>query len=162
MSNDYAILSMFIVFGTLIMFGYSRMFLASPEDQSKLWSNKSTNNIEEYGILRIYQIMIFLSLIVGLYLVVYLTMNPAEKEENVIIRYIGVSLFLLFSFIWAIKPFLYSKFVLFMVVVGIVLILVSIANECIELPDDAIAITAASILVIQTFVFDYILWTGIL
>lgn len=153
---DYKILSMYIIFGLLIIIGYSQLTMG--ED---LWTNKGKNIVKNHKSLkRVYQAMIILSTISGIYLIYYLSTVKKDKTDDILI-YIGSLLLLIFSSVWAYNPYLYSRFVLGIVALGSILIL---AGVCIggntQEPLKKIAITATCIIMIQTTIFDFLIWTG--
>jgi hypothetical protein len=138
-----------VLFGSLILLAYTNMLLMNKDDQEKLWTNNGRNSLSDK---KLYQFMICLSIISGIYLMYYLCQHPINT-----IRYSGIILFLSFSLLWAIFPFTFSKPVLFMVCIGLAIIL-----STLNMSTDKIAIVATIILLIQTFIFDFLLWTGIL
>jgi len=166
------ILSLYLVFGFLILIGYGLMVRNYYKNGSTdIWSNQGKNIITKHKLLKyIYICMISLSLIASVYLIYYLTNIPENNNDNdksMILIYTGSVIFLLYSTIWAFKPYYYSKFVLFMVFVGVVLffsgILVNIdENGKFESIENIIAILACCILIIQTGLFDFGIWTGLL
>ncbi len=109
--------------------------------------------------------MICLSIVCGVYLVYYLTVMCKNITEQGLI-YSGSILFLYFSCWWAFCPFTWSRSALLMVFLGAILILTGISVECSEDTNLAanheaiIALVAICILVIQTGLFDFIVWNG--
>ncbi len=155
--NNNDILIMYGLMGSLIIIGYIMMMTNKNADE--IWSNKGSNIIlTSKGLLTIYKIMITLSFIAGLYLIFYL--YKACPKYNIII-YTGSVFLLLFSTIWAFNPFFYSKFVLGLVFIGSVLILAGICllNDIFDIYKIA-ALVSISILVVQTGLFDFGIWTG--
>ncbi len=146
------ILIIFVILGSLIMINYGNMILSNKSEQTKLWSNNNKNNISKYGITNIYKIMILIAMISGVYLVYYLVETSTQREEDQLLRYIGIVLFLSFSLVWALVPFKYSKFVLLMVSIGTVLLLSSIHDNSVE---GSLATAATSFIFIHTFVITH-------
>ena len=163
--NDYKLLSVYIVFGILILFGYGLMINKYWKKGSyEIWTNKGKNILSKNSVMKkLYICMIFLSFISGGYLVYYLTSNTnTDISENLI--YVGSVLFLVCSTVWAFKPFEYSKIILGSVATGSILILAGIAIDSNNASDSkkALALTASSVLVIQTVLFDFLIWTALL
>ena len=104
--------------------------------------------------------MCILSLISGGYLVYYLTTSDLNKT----LVYTGSVFFLVFSLFWAFKPFwTISRWSLGLVALGVLLILVSMSMSY-KQEDvmNSLGIAAGTILLIQTFFFDFVLWNGFL
>jgi membrane-bound ClpP family serine protease len=123
----------------------------------ELWTNKNKNSI--HGPLRwVYKILLTISFVSGLYLIWYMY-KFCPKNDAVI--YTGSVLLLLFSIVWAFRPFFYSNVILGLVFIGAILILAGIVDIARTLKTvDVIAIVAACILVIQTGLLDFGVWTG--
>jgi hypothetical protein len=162
-TNDYKILSLYIVFGFLILLGYGQMVLKG--HSSELWSNKGQNIIGDHKWLKyLYICMILFSFISGTYLVYYLTTISKNHTDEILI-YTGSVLLLVFSTLWAFKPFYkYIKIVLGLVFIGVILILAGICvnSDPIDEPKKIAALAACSLLLIQTGLFDFGFWTGII
>ncbi len=164
-SNDYKILSLYIVFGFFIMIGYGLMIKKYPTNtNSVIWSNKNRNIILNHKLIKYtYLFMIFLSFVAGPYLIYYLTTNQFITDTNEILIYVGSVLFLVCSTVWAFFPFECSKIILGFVAIGAILILAGICtNE--QDPNDPkkiAALLAISIIVLQTSLFDFAIWNGI-
>lgn len=165
---DYKLLSIYIIFGFLTIVGYILMIIKYSKIGSyEIWSNKGKNIILDKKLFKkpflkyVYTLMIFLSMIAGPYLIYYLTtVNKGSTDE--ILIYLGSVLFIVCSTFWAYMPFEYSKLILGTVAFGTILILagISINDEDPKDPKKIVALLAASIIVTQTFFFDFILWTG--
>jgi hypothetical protein len=164
--NNYVIPIIFSIFGLLILIGYYGNFISgngvsrmvSKYSIDKLWSNNGKNIIGKNSWLKkLYMFMILLSTISTLYLMYYMTITPAYNE---ILRYVGILLFLLFSLIWAYDPFYRSKIVLFMVSLGVAMMFIDILMF--QGFKGNLALLAGIILLLQSFVFDFIIWNGII
>lgn len=162
---DYKILSLYIVFGFLVMLGYGLMVKKySKGNSSTIWSNQGKNSITEASVIkRVYIFMICLSFLAGIYLIYYLTTTTKTDTDEILI-YVGSVIFLVCSTVWAFLPFEHNKIILGMVTIGTILILagISVNGEDPTVPKKAVALAVASILVFHTFFFDFITWTGIL
>jgi hypothetical protein len=164
---DYKILSLYMVFGFFIILGYGIMVKKywRKGTSSDIWTNKGINMITKKSSLKYaYMLMILLStFLAGPYLIYYLT-TTTKSDTNEILIYVGSVIFLVCSAIWAFFPFEYNRIILGLVAVGAILILTGIAlnSEDPNDPKKAIALAAISILVVQTFFFDFFIWTGIL
>jgi hypothetical protein len=160
--NDYKILTLYIVFGFFIMIGYMKMI--TKKGNSEIWSNQKKNIILNYPFIKyIYIIMICISFIVSPYLVYYLTTTSKNQTDEILI-YLGSVLFLVCSMVWAFNPFYLPKIFLGTVAIGAILIL---AGICVNSEADSetkkiLALTASSIIVLQTSLFDFSLWTGLI
>jgi predicted neutral ceramidase superfamily lipid hydrolase len=161
-TNDYKILAIYLVFGFFIMVGYSLMAkYGNPKD---LWSNKDKNIVLNYPMIKyVYILMIFLSFLSGIYLIYYFTTLQKTNIDEILI-YVGLVFFLVFSTFWAYWPFKYSKTVLGLVAAGAILML---AGICVNKDDPneikkTMALLASSILVLQTGVFDFGIWSGLI
>ncbi len=164
-TNDYKILSIYIVFGFFIMVGYvimTKKYLKN--GSSEIWSNKGQNIILKHNWIKYsYLIMIFLSFIAGPYLIYYLT-TVQKTEIDEILIYVGSVLVLVCSTVWAFFPFKYSKLILGSVAIGSILILagISVNSEDPNDPKKIAALITSSIIVLQTCLFDFTIWNGIL
>ena len=108
-----------------------------------------------------YYINILLSFIAGSYLIYYLTTIQKGHIDEILI-YVGSIMFLVCSTVWAFFPFENSIIILGMVAIGAILILSGI---CVNNENDSkkiIALCAISIIVLQTSLFDFGIWTGLL
>lgn len=159
-TNDYSILSIYIIFGFLIIVGYSIMIKKYAGDSTDIWTNKGNNNI--YKIKIPYILMILFSFIAGIYLIYYFTVVSKNETDKILI-YTGSIILLVFSVVWAFFPFYYNKIILAMVAFGAILILAGICvnSESNDSPKKIIAIIASILLVIQTLL-DAIIWTGLI
>jgi hypothetical protein len=164
---DEKILSVYVVFGFLVILGYIIMIYknwGSKLGTAMLWSNKGRNIILEKPILNyLYKTMIALSFVSGIYLVYYLT--TFQKDDTVQkLVYIGSVIFLLYSLIWAYDPFnYYIKLSLGLVAIGSLLILSGISlnvSQGNKGPTDIVALVAITVLVIQSGLFDFLIWNG--
>jgi phage shock protein PspC (stress-responsive transcriptional regulator) len=168
-TNDYNILSLYVVFGFLVVLGYIIMAIKYTKSGStEIWSNKGQNVILKEGwkyrlVKYAYFVMIFLSFVFGAYLVYYLTTTQKEETDEVLI-YTGSVLLLVCSTVWAFFPFECNKIILGAVAVGAILILagISINSENPEEPKKIVALLGASIIVLQTSLFDFGFWTGLI
>jgi len=160
---DKKILSLYVVFGALIMFGYGLMVKKYTQSGSyEIWSNQDKNIIMKNTPVRYaYYVMIVLSFVAGIYLVWYLTTTSKNRTDEILI-YTGSVVFLVFSTVWAFRPLYYSKLVLGMVAVSTVLILAGICvnSESETDPLKIGALVASSIVVLQTGLFDFGIWNG--
>lgn len=166
--NDFNqnILSMYLVFGFIIILGYIR--LARKMDSDTLWSNYGKNMITKKRpcLKGLYIFMIFLSVIAGIYLIYYFASDKTGKSGDTYetLIYVGSTFFLAYSMVWAFKPFHFSKTALFLVAAGAAIILsgIIINEERLNDPRKAVAIAAGSLLVFHTFFFDFLIWNGII
>ncbi len=160
--NDYIILSVYIVFGFLIMMGYGLMIVKyGKTTNSDIWTNKRKNSVLK--IKYVYLFMIMLSFIAGPYLIYYLVTTPKTETDEILI-YVGSVIFLVCSTVWAFWPFEYPKIILGFVAIGAILILTGICVNR-QNPNDVkkiLALMASSIIVLQTSLFDFAIWNGIL
>jgi hypothetical protein len=159
---DYKLLSVYIVFGILILFGYA--LIIQKKQSYEIWTNKGKNILSKKSVLKkIYIFMIFLSFIAGTYLVYYLSTSKNTDISEILI-YVGSIVFLVCSTVWAFRPFEYSKIILGAVAIGSILILSGIVIDTNNVNNSkkALALTASSILVIQTVLFDFFIWTGLI
>jgi len=165
---DEKILSVYIVFGFLIVMGYLKMIYENWGNKlgtALLWSNKNKNMILEKWYLRIsYKIMIALSFAAGVYLVYYFTTFQKDDTVQTLI-YVGSVIFLIYSLVWAYSPFnKYVSLSLGLVAIGSVLMLSGIGlnvSQGHKNPTDIVALIAITILVIQSGFFDFWIWNGI-
>lgn len=151
---DKIVLSLFVIFGIIILSGYIYM-IVNYKKYKNLW-----NNVRNINLKRIYITMIALSFMFGIYLLYFFTTN---KNKYPYLLYTGLVLLLLFSSIWAWKPFFYNKIILFFASFGTFLLLI---NTSLEISNDQSAkkisaLFACILLFVQTFVFDFIIWNGI-
>jgi len=146
------VLSLYIIFGIIIIAGYIYNTISSGKD---LW-----NNVKNKHLKNVYKIMIFLSFIFGVYLLYFFTF---VKNENKELLYSGLILLLVFSSIWAWAPYYHNKIVLLLVSIGALLLLVNTSMQVSHSQNikNAVALFACILLFIQTFVFDFIIWNGI-
>lgn len=160
---DYKILSIYILFGLLILIGYILMTIKyTKQDSSEIWSNQGKNMITSQSKLKyIYITMIILSFLSAIYLIYYLSTTPKEYTDEILI-YVGSVIFMVCSTVWAFKPFYYSNIILGFVALGAILILSGILSNSqdIKEPKKIVAILTTIILIIQTFIFDFIIWNG--
>lgn len=124
------ILSLFIIFGMIILTRYFYIFLKARKNfnyYSQIWTNQGKNKL--IGTLNtIYKFMIILSFIAGIYIVYYLVTDTSLNTSlNTSLIYSGSVIFLVFSTFWALWPFKANKIVLFLVSVGVLLLLVGIS-----------------------------------
>jgi hypothetical protein len=157
---DAFILSLYLILGLFIILGY--VYSIRKESQSDLWTNKGTNFLTNrpklvYG----YLFMITLSFLSGIYLIYYLSTVEKTLPEEILIT-LGSIFLLFFSVVWAWYPFYYPKWILFMVALGSMMILIGISLQFNNSLLNILAITAAIILFIQTFFFDFLLWSSII
>lgn len=167
---DEKILSVYIVFGFLVVAGYLKMVYENWGNKlstALLWSNNNQNTILEHAWSRMsYNIMIGLSFIAGIYLVYYLT--TFQKDDTVqSLIYVGSVIFLVYSVVWAYSPFNKPqwtvKAALGFVAIGAILIMSGISlnvSQGHKDPVDIVALVAIIILVIQTSFFDFFMWNG--
>ena len=145
---DVVVISLYIVFGVLILSGYGYMVYKG--DYENLWTNDNQNMFTKgYGTMYyIYLLMIFLSMISGAYLVYYLTTN---QDLNKALVYTGSVFLLVFSMIWAFKPlWKINKFTLGLVAIGALCILIAVSMNYTQGDiQNSLAITAATILFTQ-------------
>lgn len=165
---DYKLLSIYIVFGFFILVGYAFMIKKYNKNSSDIWSNKNKNIISKKPMLKyIYIFMILLSFIATPYLIYYLV-SIEKSETDEILIYIGSVFFIICSTVWAFLPFTYSGIILAGVAIGAILILAGVANNQPNQPNQPnkdlknLALASSSILVIQTFLFDFLIWNGFL
>jgi hypothetical protein len=152
---DKTVLSLYCVFGVIILIGYIYMIINKDKYNNSIW-----NKIKDNKMKKVYMVMISLSFILGIYLVYFFTTTDNKNKD---LLYTGLVLLLLFSSIWAWFPFIQSKIVLFFVSMGSLLLLINVGIELSKdrSPKVIFALIACIILFIQTFVFDFILWNGI-
>ena len=159
--KDQKILAIYLTFGLLIIVGYTSMI---KNYKPALWSNNNKNVILKIKPLKyIYFAMIFICSISSIYLIYYLTDIEKSTTDEILI-YTGSVIFLVFSTVWAFFPYTASVFVLACVAIGTILILAGIGINQKHLPADnkkILALVAATILVIQTSVFDFGIWNGL-
>lgn len=162
---DHKILSLYIVFGFFIMMGYALMTIKyTTKGSSEIWSNRGKNMILKRPVIKyIYILMIFLSFIAGSYLIYYLTTTSKTDTDEILI-YVGSVVFLVCSTVWAFWPFEYSKIILGAVAIGSILILSGICVNTTDSKDSkkVVALTASSVILIQTVLFDFLIWNGLL
>jgi len=163
---DHKILSLYILFGFFILLGYYIMFSKFKKDE--LWTNQNKNIISKYPKFKyVYLCMILFSFISGIYLIYYFTTTNFSETEKILI-YVGSVLFLAYSLTWAFFPFSNSKTVLGFVTIGAILMLTGICINYDTNTDDTIgpikviAITASSIILLQTGFFDFVIWNGLI
>lgn len=163
MDNDYGILSIYVVFGILIIVGYIKLVIKYKKDNSKLWSNDGKNKILRYKWLKyLYMVMIFISFVATIYLIYYLTSKRLNQIDKILI-YLGSVIFLSCSLIWAFRPFMYSKIVLGFASIGTLIILAGISDNISKNylgTEDSLALISILIVIIQTGIFDFIIWNG--
>lgn len=149
---DIIVLLLFIIFGIIIMSGYANVL---PKQGDKIWNNVGDGNLRTF-----YKIMIFLSFLAGVYLMYFFT---THNNNYKILLYTGLSFLLLFSSVWAWKPFYYNKLVLFLVSVGSFMLLINTSMEFNKKVNTKIIVALVSCLVlfVQTFIFDFFIWNGI-
>jgi predicted neutral ceramidase superfamily lipid hydrolase len=159
--NDYKIFSVYIIFGLLIMIGYCKMIMSPKNVTDKIWNNQGKNMLSKNKWLKIiYMMMIVISFIAGIYLIYYLTTTPKEQTDEILI-YTGSVIFLVFSTVWAFRPFYLSKLILTLVFIGSILILAGICENSTNNTEKIIALVASSIILVQTGLFDLVIWNGI-
>ncbi len=162
-TNDYKILSIYIVFGFLIMIGYGILTKKYWKNGDVIWSNNGKNIIlNQRWLKHIYLFMILLSFIAGPYLIYYITTTQKTDTDEILI-YIGSVIFLVCSMVWAFRPFKCSKTILGFVAAGTVLILAGICtnNQDPSDPKKIVALIASLLLILQTGLFDFVIWNGI-
>jgi hypothetical protein len=150
---DKTVLSLYCIFGTVILAGYIRMIRSG--DRS-IW-----NKIKDARMKKLYMAMIISSFIFGIYLVYFFTTSHNKNKE---LLYTGLVIFLLFSSIWAWFPFFQSKIILFLVSIGTLLLLINVGMEFDDdqSPEVIAALVSCIVLFVQTFIFDFVLWNGLL
>lgn len=146
-----------LVCGLLVFIGYSKMFMASESELNDLWTNKGKNSVSG-KVLTGYKIMISIAFIVGVLLSLYMIFYNPIKYPHLFM--VGLVLLLVPSVVWAWQPFVYSEIVLFLAGLGAILLTASFAIEA-ENNKDYAAVAGGVFLVIQTFILDFIFWTGL-
>jgi hypothetical protein len=136
-------LLLFIFFGTFILIGYAKL-------SKNIW-NGITGSLK-----KLYIFMILLSFISGAYLLYFFTVR---EYENVTLLYLGLCLFLGFSLIWAWAPYYHERIVLLLVAIGSYILLMYVNREYDKSLIDNLAVIACSILFVQTFLFDFAIYT---
>lgn len=102
--------------------------------------------------------MIILSSMSGMYLMYFYSTN----KNNGSLLYSGLLFLLVFSAIWAWAPYYKEKIVLFMVALGSFILLINNSIKFENNTEHIIAIVACVILFVQTFGFDFMLWSGVI
>lgn len=170
--SDYSTLSMFIILGTVLMITY--YFCYKTAGKIKYWTNNN-KNILKYNdnYVRAYTFMIMVATLAGLYLMYYLSFEIPNKtifndsyDKSKYIIHIGVLLLIGFSVIWvpsimAKEPFI-TNIGLFIAAIGAIILLISLSSIKNKNTKDNLAIAMITILVIQTFFFDFLIWTNLI
>ena len=144
---NIAPLILFIIYGIAIISGYINSYIKSID----LW-----NGIYNKTLRNTYIAMILLSTMAGIYLMYFYTTNPIEHP---ILLYTGILFLLTFSTIWAWAPYYNEKLILLLVSIGPLLLLINNSIEFESSPKNIIALVACIILLIQTFAFDFMIWS---
>lgn len=142
-------LMLFIIFGIIIISGYINSIIKGID----LWNGINNNFLR-----KIYIFMIILSSMSGMYLMYFYSTN----KNNGSLLYSGLLFLLVFSAIWAWAPYYKEKIVLFMVALGSFILLINNSIKFENNTEHIIAIVACVILFVQTFGFDFMLWSGVI
>lgn len=140
-------LILFIVFGFAIISGYINSYIKSID----LW-----NGINNKTLRNTYIVMIFLSTLAGIYLMHFYTTSPIKHPT---LLYTGLLFLLTFSTLWAWAPYYHEKIILLLVSVGPLLLLIDNSIEFERSPKTITALVACIILLVQTFGFDFMMWS---
>lgn len=170
--NDYATLAMFIILGSVLMVTY--YFCYKTSNKIDYWTNNGKNILKnDKRYIQAYTGMIIIAGLSGLYLMYYLTCEiPTKKifgksyDEIKNIIYVGVLLLIGFSILWVpsiiVNETRITNICLFIVAIGAVIILSSVSSVNNKNAKDNVAIFASIILVIQTLILDFLIWSSIL
>jgi hypothetical protein len=140
-------LILFLIFGTLIISGYINSYIKGID----LW-----NGINNITLRNIYIAMILLSTISGIYLIHFYTTSQIKHPT---LLYSGLLFLLTFSTVWAWAPYYHEKIILLLVSIGPLLLLINNSIEFESSPKNIIALVACIILLVQTFGFDFMIWS---
>ena len=187
MNEQLVISELFVFIGIPLLIQYFSVFFKKPEEINNLWSNNGSNIITNKQWLKsLYKFSIILSVLAGLYIFGYLASDNYAYDYDTI--FTGLLFLLFFSFLWL--PSFYSgykklnTFILLIVSLGALLIFIGIVskhgynNTSI---DNVEQITEGQItegqinhdvvfsfagffafyLFFHTFVFDFVIWSGI-
>ncbi len=170
--SDYTTLSMFIILGIVLIVTY--YFCYKTSDKINYWTNNNKNILkhnEKY--VHAYTFMIIISILAGLYLMYYLsfeipnkTIFNIEYSKSKYIIHIGVLLLIGFSILWVPSIITKQSFVtnigLFIAAIGAIILLASLISIENKNTKDSVAIAMITILVIQTFFLDFLIWTNLI
>ncbi len=150
------LLPIYLVFGFFIILGYISYYFRF--NSNELWGNIINKNLRV-----IYIISIILATLSTIYLIIYYSKNEEKRLEDgentwFIITLIGSIIFLFFSLIYAVNPFFLTKYILFSVLIGSLILLIC---ESIYYKNNPLIILCLVYLAFHTGFFDFLLYNNV-
>lgn len=140
----------YLIIGIAIVLCYAT-FQRRGISMNQLWTNNYRNHIS-YKLKPVYILMMILATISTLVIITYTTIIPNNQQYSDLFT-AGTYILLIFSLIWGLFPFIYTKFVLLMVSIGALLIFSEFLNK-----NDKMLAAFSGILFIHTFIFDFLIY----